>query len=122
MNESQDIQLIQSFCDSLKRLDLNEAARIVEDVAKELLNVKAVTPSSLEKLASLVKQEISDEVDLAEVRSEVLKLNIPHISSCVAEALRNAGLESKELAKLRKLVGALINFYKYYSGIEKREV
>ena len=122
MSEGQNIQLIQDFCESLKRLDLNEAARIVEDVAKELLNVKAVTPSSLEKLASLVKQEISDEVDLAEVRSEMAKLNIPYISSCIAEALKNAGPGSKELDKLRKLVGALINFYKYYSGIEKREV
>lgn len=119
MSESRDIQLIRSFCDSLKRLDLNEAARIVEDVAKELLNVKAVTPSSLEKLASLVKQEISDEVDLAEVRSEVIKLNIPHISSCVAEALRNLSPGSKELVKLRKLLEALINFYKYYSGHSK---
>jgi len=122
LSKGQDIQLIQSFCESLKKLDLNEAARIVEDVAKELLNMKAVTPSSLEKLANLVKEDISDEVDLARVRSEVVKLNIPYLSSCVAEALKNAGPRSKELTKLRMLIGALINFYKYYSGIEKREV
>ncbi len=119
MNESQDIQLVLSFCDSLKRLDLNEAARIVEDVARKLLNVRAVTSSSLEKLASLVKQEISDEVDLVEVRSEVVKLNIPYISSCVAEALRNLSPGSREVVKLRKLLEALINFYKYYSGYSK---
>jgi len=110
---------VEKFCNSLRELNLNEAARIVEDVAKELLNIRGITPSSLEKLASLVKQEISDMVDLEEVRSEIMKLNIPYISACVAEALKNMDPESKELLKLRKLLETLINFYKYYNNVEE---
>ena len=111
--------LVEKFCDSLRKLDLNDAARIVEDVAKELLDIRGITPSSLEKLADLVKQEISDMVDLVEVRSEIMKLNIPYISACISEALKNTDPRSKELLKLRKLLEALINFYKYYSGVEE---
>ena len=119
MSRESNSNLVEKFCDSLKKLDLNEAARIVEDVAKELLNIKGITPSSLEKLADLVKQEISDMVDLVEVRSEIMKLNIPYISACISEALKNTDPGSKELLKLRKLLETLINFYKYYSGIEE---
>ncbi len=120
MSENRSTQFIQRFCEYLKQLNLNEAAKVVEDAAKELLSVKAITPSSLERLANLIKQEISDEVDLVEVRSEVIKLNIPYISACIAEALRNMSPGGKELLKLRKLLEALINFYKYYSGVEEK--
>ncbi len=119
MSRESNINLVEKFCDSLKKLNLNEAARIVEDVAKELLNIKAITSSSLEKLANLMNQEISDMVDLVKVRSEVAKLSIPYISACIAEALKNVDPGSEELLKLRKLLGALINFYKYYSSVEK---
>ncbi len=121
MNREQSVRFIQRFCEKLKQLNLNEAAKIVEDVAKELLNVEAVTSSSLERLAELLKQEISDYVDLVEVRSEVIKLNVPFISICVAEALSKIGPGGEELLKLRKLLEALINFYKYYSGAEGAE-
>ena len=119
MSKESTSNLIEKFCDDLRKLNLNEAARIVEDVAKEFLDVKAITPSSLEKLANLMNQEISDIVDLVEVRSEIMKLNIPYISACISEALKNTDPGSKELLKLRKLLETLINFYKYYSGIEE---
>jgi len=119
MSRKSTSNLVERFCDSLRKLDLNEAARIVEDVAKELLNIKGITSSSLERLANLMNQEISDMVDLVKVRSEIAELSIPYISACVAEALKDMDPGSKELLKLRKLLEALINFYKYYSSVEE---
>lgn len=113
MNKKDYIQIIQEFCKKVKQHDFNGAARIVEDAAKELVKIPNITPSSLEKLANFLKQEISDEIDLVEIRSEIIKLNIPYISDCVAETLKNLSLK-EDILKLRKLIEALINFYKYY--------
>ena len=106
--------LVKEFCDYLKNRELSKAARIVEDVAKRLLEIKGVTPSSLERLAELAKQEVSDVIDLERVRSEIARLNIPHLPACVAEAMRGLSPDSDDLLKLRRLVEALVNFYKYY--------
>ena len=106
--------IIQRFCESLRQLNLYKAAEVVEEVAKKLTELRDVTPSSLERLAELLKHEVSDEIDLIVIRSEIIKLNIPNISNCVADALKNIKPKSEELIKLRKLIEALINFYKYY--------
>jgi len=108
---------VQRLCEALRQLNLSEATKVIEDAARKLLEMKDITPSSLERLAELLKREISDEVDLIEIRSEVLKLSLPNISICIADVLKKVDLGSKELIKLRKLIEALINFYKYYDSV-----
>lgn len=91
--------------------DLNEAAKFVEGAAKELCDVPGITPTGLSKLSEILKQEIKDQVDLVYVKSEIKKQNLPHISEAVAIVIENY---SSNLAKLRRLIDALVNFYKYY--------
>ncbi len=107
---------IETFCNSLESLDLKGAALFVEEAAKELIKLKEVTPSSLERLSEILGREVEDEIDLLELRSEVLKLNVPYLSECISNAIKKLKPDDERIIKLRKLIEALINFYKYYSS------
>ena len=102
---------LNKFITALKFGNLNEAAKFVEGAAKELCNVSGVTPTSLSRLSEILKQEIKDNVDLVYVKSEIQKLGIPYISDAVAHAIEKY---YNDLPKLRRLIDALVNFYKYY--------
>ncbi len=91
--------------------DLNEAAKFVEGAAKELCDVPGITPTALSKLSEILKREIEDLVDLVHIKSEIKKLNLPYVSEAVALAIDK---HSNNIAKLRRLIDALVNFYKYY--------
>ena len=112
MNEN----LVTDFYNNIRTLNFKKAALIIESVAKNLAKRKVITSSSLERLSELIKQEIEDEVDLMEVCSNILKLNIPGLSESVSEALKKLGPKDKRIVKLRRLIEALINFYRYYSN------
>ena len=102
---------LNKFITALKSGNLNEAAKFTEGAAKELCNVSGVTPTSLSRLSEILKQEIKNNIDLVYVKSEIQKLGIPYISEVIAHAIEKY---FNDLPKLRRLIDALVNFYKYY--------
>jgi len=102
---------LDKFITALKSGNLNEAAKFVEGAAKELCNISGVTSTSLSKLSEILKQEIKDNIDLVYVKIEIQKLGIPYISDGVAHAIEKC---CNDLPKLKKLIDALVNFYRYY--------
>lgn len=91
--------------------DLNEAAKFVEGAAEELCDIPGITPTALSNLSEILKREIEDSVDLVYIKSEIKKLSLPHLSEAVALAIDK---HFNNIAKLRRLIDALVNFYKYY--------
>ncbi|WXG39243.1 MAG: hypothetical protein WED07_00150 [Candidatus Freyarchaeum deiterrae] len=113
---NQNFPSLVNFCEFVRKLELDKAAEIVEKAAKELNRIQGVTPASLSKLGVLMNREVHDKVDIALLKSEIMDLNLSMISKALAEAMEQAGFEPQLINKLRRLVQALVNFYKYYIG------
>jgi len=103
---------IEEFCRALKDRDFEKAAELVEECAKLLVERVRATP--LRELGELIERSWDDEVDKALLRSEILVKNVPPLSNTLAQLVQE--YDRSEAEKLRKLMKALINFFRYYSG------
>ena len=104
---------IEDFCIALKNKDFKKAAELVEECAKLLVEKEeAATP--LRDLGELIKKSWEDEVDKVLLRSEILVKNVPPLSNTLAQLVQE--YNKSEAEKLRKLMRALMNFFRYYSG------
>ena len=108
--------IADKFYEALASGNFNEAANLVEDYAKYLAKEKRISSNSLNKLQEIINRMTGNEgnIDIIFIRSEILELKIDHLSEVLAELVRKRNKENVDL--LKKLINALINFYKYYSG------
>jgi len=111
---SGDSPFLEKFCRLLKEFKIEEAAEIVEEAAKNLHEIKGITPTALSRMRESMKKEIHNKVDAALLKSELLEMNLPFISEAFAEAVHRAASSPQKMDKIRKLITALVNFYKYY--------
>ena len=107
----------EEFCKHLKKMEFDEAASLVESLAK-LLVEKKVSSSSVRRLKELTERLVSEKelIDRVLIRSEALSVRLGCISKTLADICLK--LDEKGCEKLYKLFEALDNFFSYYSAGE----
>jgi len=107
----------EEFCKHLREMEFDEAALLVESLAK-LLVEKKVSSSSVRRLKELTESLVSEKelIDRVLIRSEALSVRLGCISETLADICLK--LDEKGCEKLYKLFEALDNFFSYYSAGE----
>jgi len=108
----------KKFCELIKEGRFEDAAELVEEYAILLVKMEVAT-SPIQKISELTEKLITctSKVDRALIKSEVLKLRLGCLSEAIAEVLMR--LDEEGCRNLSKLMEALNNFYRYYSGTKE---
>jgi hypothetical protein len=120
------MSLNNDFIKYLKDKNFNEAANVVEDYSKKLVNKgQNISTSSLNKLYECVsKAEKATKIEKVFLKSEILSLKLgltnEELSNVIADLIMEC--DEREIQNLSLLMKTLLNFYRFYSGGEKNEL